>query len=105
MGQLSLDADVTRLSLRFKSIEREIPLDDVVQVCNPDESVMHPSVTNTAHLDERCTTLVLNSTHFLTLSFDNQRQREFFETCLQALLVARHQKSADPNENAKTFNN
>jgi len=87
--ELSLDARATRLLLRVREVERDIPLDDIVRICSP-EQVPTSTVSNREHLHEGCSTLMLSSTQFLTFSFDTPRLREYFEACMQAL-VASHQ--------------
>mmetsp|Transcript_48249 Transcript_48249/g.134698 ORF Transcript_48249/g.134698 Transcript_48249/m.134698 type:complete len:350 (+) Transcript_48249:142-1191(+) len=90
--EVSLDFDVTRLILRLREVEREIPLDDIVQVCGPDTLGEKAAIPNTMHINERCATLMLSTTHFLTFSFDTERWRDYFETCLRALLAARRDR-------------
>lgn len=82
----SLDVSATQLVLRVNEAERNIALADVEQVCGPDET-HEACTTNREYLSDCCVTLVLSSTHFLTFSFDSAHMREYFETCLKALVA------------------
>lgn len=86
----SFDMNMSKLVLKVKEVERDIPLEDIEQVCGPDEA-QAAGTTNREHLSERCTTLVMSSTHFLTFVFDSPRHREYFQTCLSAIVIS-HRK-------------
>lgn len=86
----SFDMNMTKLVLKVKEVERDIPLEDIEQVCGPDEA-QAAGTTNREHLSERTTTLVMSSTHFLTFVFDTPRHREYFQTCLSAIVIS-HRK-------------
>lgn len=85
--EASLDAGLTRLSLGVKEVTRDIFLTDIERVSGPDEA-QESCTTNSEHLSECCTTLVLSSTHFLTFSFETKRQREYFESCMRSVLMS-----------------
>lgn len=88
---LSFDLAMTKLVLRVRDVEREIYLEDIEQVCGPDEA-QAACVTNREHLNPRCATVVMSSTHFLSFVFDSQRHREYFQTCLSAIIISYRQR-------------
>lgn len=88
----TLDSDAAHVVLRVNGSEKSVALDEVEQVCGPGET-HEACTTNREHLSDRCVTLVMSSTHFLTFSFDTARMREYFETCLKALVVSHHAKA------------
>merc|ERR1719178_235945 len=82
--EVSFDAGVTRLILAVKEVTREVFFTDIKRVSGP-EDAEESWTTNSKHLSECCTTLVLSSTHFLTFSFEEKRVREYFEVCFRAI--------------------
>lgn len=95
--EASFDMGLTRLILGVKEVTRDILLADIERVSGPEE-VEESCTTNTEHLSECCTTLVLSSTHFLTFSFETKRLREYFEVCLRSILAS--QRAAPMNREA-----
>merc|ERR1712032_1210735 len=96
---MSLDDTGTELVLSVNNTARSVALDEVERVCGPEEAAQ-ASTANKTQLNEKCVTLVLASTHFLTFSFDTQRLREYFQTCLRALVAAHHAKRGSPKSSA-----
>merc|ERR1719198_886699 len=83
--EVSLDVGLTRIVLGVKEVTRDILFDEIERVAGPDEAE-ESCTTNSEHISDCCTTLVLSSTHFLTFSFETKRHREYFEACFRALL-------------------
>jgi len=88
---VALNASATELVLRVNGTARTVSLDDVERVCCPEEAAK-ACTANSSHLSEKCVTLVLSSTHFLTFVFETDRLGKYFEMCLRALVVAHHTK-------------
>eukprot|EP00929_Paragymnodinium_shiwhaense_P040904 TRINITY_DN21287_c0_g1_i2.p1 TRINITY_DN21287_c0_g1~~TRINITY_DN21287_c0_g1_i2.p1 ORF type:complete len:273 (+),score=44.80 TRINITY_DN21287_c0_g1_i2:105-923(+) len=100
---LALDQDVTALTLQSAQAHKHIQLAEVRKVLAPEEVQLHlATVTNAAHLNERCTTLLLGTSQFLSFAFGTERLREYFEACLKALLVSRR-PTADAAGNRPTL--
>jgi len=91
--EASFDAGLTRLMLGVKQVTRDILLEDIERVSGPDEAE-ESCTTNSEHLSECCTTLVLSSTHFLTFCFESKRHREYFEVCVRAILASQRTAAA-----------
>jgi len=94
--EASLDPDMTRLILGVKEVTREILFADIERVSGPEDSE-ESCTTNSDHLSKCCTTLVLSSTHFLTFSFENERQCDYFEVCFRAILASQQTAAANPD--------
>jgi len=97
--EASIDEALTRLVLRVKEVTRDILLEDIDRVTSGSDEAEEACVSNLSHLDDRCITLVLRSTHFLTFSFETHRHREYFETCLRALLSSNRDGASTTEEN------
>lgn len=87
--ETSFDADMTRVILRVKEVTREMLFEDIERVSGPDEKE-DSCHTNSEHLDDRCATLVLSTTHFLTFSFETKQLREYFQSCMKRILETHH---------------
>lgn len=84
----TFDFPVTNLVLSVNDVQRSVALDDIERVLGPEEAKEF-GTTNHGFLNERCTTLMLRSLHFLTFVFGTTRHREYFQTCFQTLLATR----------------
>mmetsp|Transcript_89465 Transcript_89465/g.186923 ORF Transcript_89465/g.186923 Transcript_89465/m.186923 type:complete len:236 (+) Transcript_89465:327-1034(+) len=89
----SLNYGMTELFLSLQDIQQVIMLEDVENIVTPSQledrqRCLLGGVRD--HLDDRCCTLFLSTTEFVTFRFDNERHREYFATCL-SLLIARAQ--------------
>lgn len=91
----TLDSSASELLLRVNGVARSVALVDVERVCGPEEAAQ-ACTANSSHLSDNCVTLVLSSTHFLTFAFDTKHNREYFETCLRALVAWHHAKRGSP---------
>jgi len=92
-AEASLDTELTHLVLHMPNIQCPVALKCIESICAP-EDVMADSVvaSNQAFLDDRCTTLVIRDGQFLTFVFDTPRTREYFETCLKIIIMAKGEK-------------
>lgn len=90
LTEASLDSELTHLVLHMPNVQCPVALRSIERICSPDEVTAGAVLTtNQAYLDERCTTLVLGGGQFLTFVFEASRCREYFETCLKVLILAK----------------
>lgn len=89
--EVVFDAEMTCLTLGVKQVTRDIVFAEIDHISGPDdEGDEEPCTvnTNSEHLSETCTTLVLSTTHFLTFSFETKQLREYFEVCMRSVLAS-----------------
>merc|ERR1712014_261394 len=82
MGTLSLNKCQNHLVLSYNETQRAIPLQELESVASP----RNFKDGDTA-VDERCCTLIIRGTEFITLRLDTKRHREYFAACLTFLSV------------------
>lgn len=90
LTEASLDSELTHLVLHMPNVQCPVALGCIESICSPDEvSAGAVLIANQAHLDDRCTTLVLRGGQFLTFVFEAPRPREYFEMCLKVVILAK----------------
>mmetsp|Transcript_87541 Transcript_87541/g.245911 ORF Transcript_87541/g.245911 Transcript_87541/m.245911 type:complete len:313 (-) Transcript_87541:101-1039(-) len=95
----SLDSDLTHLVLFVPNLQHPVALSCIEGVCSPCKVMTNEALAcNRTLLDERCTTLIIQGGHFVTLVFDASRTREYFEVCLKVLILARERALGSPSE-------
>merc|ERR1719161_2340675 len=95
--EMSLNAEVTHLVLGVQNAQRAIPLADIEHVAVAEELKQGHIVTTIQNLiDERCCTLVVRDSEFVTLRFDNVKAREYFQLCLRTVITHSGNKGAFP---------
>merc|ERR1719329_1229375 len=88
--EASLDSDLTHIVIHMTNSQRPVALRSIERLCSPEEVVRGGvQTTNADFVDARCCTLLLQDGQFLTFAFDAVTTREYFETCLQVLLLAK----------------
>lgn len=90
----SLDSELTHLVLYVPNAQHPVSLRAIESICASTD-ICHGEIltSNQNFLDERCTTLIITGGQFLTFVLESARAREYFETCLKVLVLAR--ESAD----------
>lgn len=84
LGEVCLNSELTYLVVHMSKEQRPVPLKSITCVCAAKEAV---AVENSV-LDDRCVTIVIDHTSFLTLVFNSTRTSEYFKTCLKVILLA-----------------
>lgn len=88
--EASLDSDLTHIVLHMTNSQRPVALRSIERLCSPEDVVRGGVQTsNAGFVDGTCCTLLLQDGQFLTFVFDTVATREYFETCLQVLLLAK----------------
>lgn len=88
--EASLDSDLTHIVLHMTNSQRPVALRSIERLCSPEDVVRGGvQTTNAGFVDARCCTLLLGDGQFLTFVFEAVATREYFQTCLQVLLLAK----------------
>mmetsp|Transcript_107695 Transcript_107695/g.170007 ORF Transcript_107695/g.170007 Transcript_107695/m.170007 type:complete len:267 (-) Transcript_107695:30-830(-) len=99
LTNVALDSDVTHLVLHMPTTQCPVSLKSITSICSPDEVAEGTiAFANKEHLDERCSTLVLQTGQFLTFVFDSSRTREYFEMCMKVVLLVKNKGLAGSGE-------
>eukprot|EP00397_Hematodinium_sp_SG-2012_P058955 GEMP01075069.1.p1 GENE.GEMP01075069.1~~GEMP01075069.1.p1 ORF type:complete len:278 (+),score=63.37 GEMP01075069.1:224-1057(+) len=87
---ISMDFEMLSVTLTAQALKRTIMLEHIEAVLSVAE-MDHWGIrtSNNGYLTDNCATLVIKNEMFLSFKFDTLRLREYFQTCLQALVVAR----------------
>lgn len=85
--EATFDIPISNLLLSVNDVHRSVALDDIDRVLGPQEAKEF-GTSNHGFLNERCTTLMLKSSHFLTFVFDTPRLREYFQACFKTLIAS-----------------
>lgn len=94
--EASFDVRITRLTLRVREVERNIPLENIERVAGPEDAQAAWN-TNAVHLTDCCMTLVFTDTHYLTFSFETPKLCSYFEFCLSAVLLSYRLRASKGN--------
>lgn len=92
-----LNPTCTEIMLQLNRVTRSILLSEIEHIGA--EGADETSGLRFEHLQGRCTTLVLSSTHFLTFAFSNAESRIDFERCFRALIATNRSRNADDSRN------